>query len=486
MTPVPTPAVPFAQRRAFIAKISIDSLPVELLAQILVLWASIDDEGPWMAASVCKHWRRVVLGSTMAWSNISLILKHQEDITWCIEEDEQPPRGKRRPFELWLQRNGDSKLSLKIVAENNYPLLVTELVNYCNMVSEYAHRLRHFALQVELLPVAETVILSLLPMSLDTLKVCVTQARTPRDFRDTGMHVSEGDTLWNFLASGHAAKTMVFEGCVPRVTQSQLADTVALEIQSARLWDSTLVRLVKSAHCLTTLKLHDIYSSRINPETTPQDLIALPALRHLSLRRMSMDFCADVFSCLNTPSLETLAIENGGLAELRHITPRDGAVEFSDLTAGFGKAFTEFSKRTPDLHLLCITKSGLHDRHLVEALQHLTFLYELQMDCLLIGAPVMRALTPTIPSTDAKQGGEKPLLCPYLQRLEILRCDLLQGEHLVALIRGRNQKHPITLPIVRLTVGGCKGVGEVHAKELRGADPEGLHLRVQLYTEVES
>ncbi|KIP11157.1 hypothetical protein PHLGIDRAFT_114818 [Phlebiopsis gigantea 11061_1 CR5-6] len=477
--------------RAFPEALSIESLPIELISAILVFWAAVDHEGPWMATGVCKHWRRVVLASPKAWSHISLLLKAQRGTALYAEEEETPPRGKRRPLELWLERSGGANISLKIDADTGYPLLVPKLVGYCDVLSDYVHRIRDFTLQVELLPVAKAVISSLPPMTLDYCKVSIAQPRLPRQWRNenTALGPPEGDTLWSFATSGHTAQTLVFDGCRPYVTpaSTQLANTTSLEISKVHLRGRELVDVLRSAGTLslTVLKLGGIPArERLAPprDATPNGYITLPYLRHLSLQNETMAFCEEIFAMLDTPNLDTLEVQNGGLAELRSLTPYDrDDVNFGELTAGFGTKFVHFTRRVPQLRLLCLEKSGLHDRHFIQALKYLDLLRELQMDCLLIGAPFMRALTPP---SDGKNLN-KPLLCPRLQRLEISRCDLLQGEYLVALVRSRNKNDSQTSPILDLVVKGCKGVGEEYAEEIRHIDPERLRLRLQLCTREE-
>lgn len=487
-TPLEAPSTRASSLRAFSVEPSINRLPIELLSTILVFWAAVDHDGPWMATGVCKHWRRVVLTSPKAWRHISLLLKAPEDTALYPEEEETPPRSKRRPFELWLERSGGVDISLKIDADTRYPLLVTKLVGYCDTLKEHVPRIRNFTLQVELLPVAQAIISSLPPMNLDYWELSVAQPRLPREWRNenAGWIPHEEDTLWSFATSGHTAQTLVFNGCCPYVAlgSTQLANTISLAISKVHLRGAGLSTVLRSTGTLplTVLKLEHIIERgaiRLPRHQPLEDHITLPFLRQLSLQNTSMVFCEEVFAMLDTPNLDTLEIQNGGLAELRSLIPfagRDEDINFGELTAGFGTKFIDFTRRLPHLRLLCLDKSGLHDRHFIQALKHLDVLSELQMDCLFIGAPFMRAMTP--PSN--RKNSDKPLLCPRLQRLEISRCDLLQGEHLVNLVRCRNKKNSQTSPVLDLIVKGCKGVGEDHAEEIHRIDPERLRLRLQL------
>lgn len=49
-----------------LSKSRVNELPVELLANIFIFWARNDEDGPWMAAAVCQHWRKVALNSSEA------------------------------------------------------------------------------------------------------------------------------------------------------------------------------------------------------------------------------------------------------------------------------------------------------------------------------------------------------------------------------------------------------------------------------------
>jgi hypothetical protein len=56
--------------------LSVNDLPLELLADIFVPVAYAEDDGPWMASTVCKHWWRVVLHFPKAWSKTNFLLKN--------------------------------------------------------------------------------------------------------------------------------------------------------------------------------------------------------------------------------------------------------------------------------------------------------------------------------------------------------------------------------------------------------------------------
>lgn len=158
----------------------INALPIELLSYILTLWAFIEKDGPWIASTLCKHWRNVVLKSPLAWSNITYELRMIDPISsvWCpyareqsqdvevdVEGSEQDKETiktavckKRRPFLLWLQRTGKANFSLNIFIENRYPLMETRLFDACYALQSHLPRLRWLAISTEEDVLARTIL----------------------------------------------------------------------------------------------------------------------------------------------------------------------------------------------------------------------------------------------------------------------------------------------------------------------------------------
>lgn len=442
----------------------INNLPVELMAHILLLWSYVDDDGPWMAATVCHHWRRVVLACPAAWSTVHVSLKKEperlppSDPAWCIEEDDfdaLPPRGKRRPLELWLRRSDATDLSLQITVEHIRPFIEIELVKVIRTFEPHAPRIRHFALEVEIATLANDLLAFLPPMKLASCEIRVSQARVPKQFRF--MDLPDGNEVGNFWAAGLAARSVLFDGCIPAAfSRRQLPLGVGrLEIRNAPARPWQLQGILGICSAVTTLILHNVAAPMFSRTKPDEHSVVLPFLTHLSITNVYMDDCANILCWLHAPALEVFDLTNGGMNELRYLMGGDKTTV--EVTAPLGAAFTTFAAHAPRLRTLRIGRTGLHDRHLVAGLRHLRALRELDMHQTVVGAPALRALT-----LDA----DRPVLCPTLEWLKFAKCDVLQGEHLIALVASRNDEHAKTLPISEVVIDECAGVSSEHCVEL--------------------
>lgn len=446
---------------------AVNALPIELLGHIFSILAYIDDDGPWMASMVCKHWRRVILQSPRAWSNISLLLKNfpnpTEDQTWCIEEDaEVPPRGARRPFDLWLSRSGDTPISLLVVVEDNYPWIAIDVVECFHKLEPCTHRIRNITLHVESTCLADCMIPMLPPMKLDHLEVKISNARIPRLWRGV-MYPPEGPFLTNFWWKDHTANNAVFDGCFPQVVDALGASR--LSFNNLPLHHGTLAKMLKLEQNLNTLEFSTIVTFSANFGDGPAiESVTLPALRNLSVQRAAMDWCASLFDWLHAPALESLTISNFGLAELRWRMATLPMLKSFEAVGDIGGAFVEFTERTPGITSLNVAHSGLHDRYIASGMRNLRHLREFRTQETVVGAYVLRALDVDLPKVDRNRS--KPPVCPKLERLHFSRCEMLKGDDLVSVVR-RRATHPSVSPIREVVLDECPEVTDTHVEQLR-------------------
>lgn len=218
-----------------------EKLPSELLATILTFWSQIDEDAPWMAAAVSKHWRKVVLATSEAWSWITIRLEPEQEMDeeWCIEEDDVEralsPRNKRRPIDLWAERARGSPLSLHMAVHPAYPRLGLVIGEIVLTFVEHIRHLRCLTFTVESGYFATTVLESLADFAkdytLDYLEISVAEKRAPKHLRFN----AEGSVLEYDWGIAPAAKHLVFRGCLPpsRSTPAGHVRSLTLENSSA-------------------------------------------------------------------------------------------------------------------------------------------------------------------------------------------------------------------------------------------------------------
>lgn len=456
-------------------------LPVELLANILTLWASIDEDGPWMAAAVCQHWRKVVLDSNEAWGYITVRLEPEpeSDTTWCIEEDEleriHSPRGKRRPVGLWIERARDAELSLHVATQPTFPMLDLALGKELLLFSDCIRSLRQLSLSVESGYLAGSILEVLCSGArkhrLDHLEINVAfERRVPKSLRAGNPEGLTLEDIWGFTP---VATHLTFRGCLPPSPSERAHHVRSLVLENSEVnFTSTLLPFP----CIQFLDL-SCGSSKIPgglPPVSPLRITSHHSLEELRIHDVPTGHCAKLLDSLHTPSLKRLTVGNFGAPELRTLWNKYGDMKWYDLMDVFGSAVAAFAEKTPSLEAVRLVKSPIDDRHFVGVLQSLQGIRELYLDTLLIGLPAMRGLTPALTG----KGKDKPVLCPCLQYLHIRSCDSIQLQHLVSLLQARNHPASQCLPILEVEINECKNFQAEDAMSLSNIDPRRLRVTV--------
>lgn len=495
----------------------INALPVEVLSYIITLWAFIDKDGPWSASSLCKHWRGVVLESPLAWSNITYELRMIDPIpsVWCPYAREQsqdadyvPVEGseqdretittavckKRRPFLLWLQRTGEANFSLNIFIENRYPLMETRLFDACYALQSHLPRLRWLAISTEEEFLART-ILEMIDlyasrmeggaMNLQDVRITTRGERlrkqNPQFTSDLrGPIIDNPWPSWDTF-DVNVSRSLVFEGrayqlhkLVRNTKKFDPATLCHLTLRDMSFDGETLAFTLEHFENLQTLKLQKIYSGewRVGRNQAPlPDVwtqVVLPRLTDLTLYFVDPRLCIELLSATRTPSLTHFSLHNRDFDCLerelkRGMTPHDAM-------ADLGVALARFAESGPNVTAFHLSRSPVHDRHLLEILALWRGLHELTLVDLFIGPPFMRGFA-------ASPVGSMPptvSLCPTLQVLRLEKCDLVPGDELVLLVRSRNSPRSSTLPLDSLDVICCENIAPSHISQLRRFDP--IHL----------
>ena len=463
----------------------INKLPLELLAQILVLWSYSDDDAPWMAAAVCHHWRNVALTTNKLWGRIMLNLVPDEEIEpeWADEEtltQKASPRGKRRPYALWFQRAHDTDITLHITALSSFPRINIELYHIMSGMQSRVADLRRLTLSVESNLLAD-VALSILfdgcndGYHLDYLEIEVSEKRVPKAYRIPS--TTEDTVLDDFWDYAPPAKTLAFRGCLPRRSSPGIAaQTHTLILENVPLDPKRFIGEMSGFTSLRSLSLDG--ETYVGDSTTlPPQPMTLNHLTNLSIHRIDTTFCSSVFQHLTTPQLVSLSIRNGGLKELRTIWGNGGATEsWFDCMAPFSMALEAFVRRSPVLRSLNLDRCPIDDKHLLNILQAAPELQTLRMVFLLVGYPTMRGLTP-YPSRD---NSTSEVICPRLQHLVLENCDSIEKDHLLELLRARcRKKPPFGCDVITdVTVFGCEKLIGLEAEVMARLGPARPHVTV--------
>lgn len=456
-----------------------DRLPEELLAEILVFWASIDEDGAWMASVVCKYWRRIVLSCPKAWTNVSLIFKSdppKEPKEWCIEEDDleraASPRGRPRPLPLWFERSGDLLLSVHLYAEVTFPDLNLALGKRLGDLMLGFGRVRHLNIDIDSVHMIEAMC-NLFSRHLPILQSLYLNNRCDRKRHRYGSHLPSSFDLTEFWPSfdrSRELRTIVLRGCaIPAPhTRSPLAELITtLDTDTVTLNPNGTLVMTSVCTNLTTLRLHPGQWFPSSRPTPPALRTPLHSLTSLSLGNLDAVDATHFLREFNTPNLLHLSL--GGTGDSQFISRIQEGAKTYDLYSDMGNAFKAFVTRSPRIRELCLSKTFFPDRHLVEVLRQLDDLQELRCKKTYVGTPLFRALSKLV---TPPEGPNKRLICPQLQRLKFVSCSLIQVDQLVSLLRARNSPEISQVPIRKLTLKLCDNIYEEEASKIKAANPE--------------
>lgn len=471
---------------------TINQLPAEMLSEILIQWSLIDGDGPWMASSVCHHWRRVVLATHEAWAIPRLeFLPPPElpDERWCIEEEDMEaaasPRGKPRPFDLWIDRSGSTKgISLLLTAFISCPQLAVRIPRELRALQRYLPRICELVITVESDAIAEQV-LSMFKKLAPNMKLrhldisLIGSPRIPFTFRATPPEQSTLRRLWDIAPSFQA---LTCRGCLPGfplhgVPGSSFPFIQDIVIDKAELSPLRLATILSECTELRSVRLSRLFNTYpIHVFQPAVQRYALSQVHTFRIERCSTEYTQHMLGILTVPALQDLTVGNLGLDEVKRELME--GQKMYDLMADFGQAFADFVQRSPQLTALHIMNSPLPDRHLLSVLRHTQILRTLHLTRLFVGTPAMRGLMAHRQSTKTQVESmvtEQAVPCPLLSRLHLSRCDLIDGKVVITLLRSRNTSSGTTEPLVSFSVDDCPKIAAGHVQELRQL--HNLHVR---------
>ncbi|KDQ63087.1 hypothetical protein JAAARDRAFT_53314 [Jaapia argillacea MUCL 33604] len=464
--------------------LSISCLPTEILTEIMIIWARVDVDAPWVASLVSRLWRDIALSTPQVWSRIWFSLKAtsivgKEEEFRCME-DEDDVRGKARPLSLWLERTGQlTELSLTIQIDRNtirpdrFTSYNISLIETIAMFRGYMHRLTDFELIADSSEIANYVVYSFLkatpPSRLSTLTIdCVPNSRAFDTERGWDLVVGG---LWAALDQAGFIKSLVLRGCLPpkplptpesaspsRITSLNL-------IGSSRLYHIESFLLPGIAACPALEHLTIQHISTIGP--LPRD-IPLHSLRCLHLHYLDPSALEVLLASIRAPHLHSLSI-----IQSRQISATDGPK--SETWRRVGKGFQRFAENSPSLEKLSLARIDILDVQLVAALGSLHWLRELCLRELFVSrvalAPLSRLGTPLRAEVDTSIPRITTVLCPHLERVRFERCPLLTGDMLCELVAARSSASS-TQKLLLLGVHKCNSVNSEDIAIVRQVDSQ--------------
>jgi hypothetical protein len=444
---------------------SLDALPDELLAEIFVWWADIDEDGAWMASCISHRWRRVVLACSAAWCRVwvnfrpAIKKKDEEDEEWCVEEevdDVDDYRGKARPISLWLQRSGTKQIYLSIQVGAVPPPGIA-LMDLVNMLEPYFPRVWEVALVIEY-PLVADVLLGMLwqhaPALVDISITC------PMKLITGEKRIME--SLWGALDKARGVKSLTCTGCLLPKSNPVYQHSVLRTIVLQDVRESISVIVDGLAACQSLEELSILGACIDGPNGPPTKPVILPALTSLYFEGTSHG----ILNHLQTPSLHTL--------EFRNLVPYSAlecGIDTDRITAAqedFGGELAAFIERGTQLERMHLERSSIPDASFIRILKQIRDLRHLHLTDSFTSNSLILGLI-------QKKLGKRSLLCPELQNIILDSCPRVSGNTLIEFIQSR-QSTPF--PVTSLSIARCSLVNAQHVQILKSIDPERLRVHV--------
>ncbi|KAJ6575480.1 hypothetical protein B0H19DRAFT_645339 [Mycena capillaripes] len=465
---------------------------LQILSEISVYWARVDNDAPWKACLVCRLWRSAVMSTPKAWSRVFICFplekikkkkrkkspspkvpwekdleSESEDLesdSGDIESDDEDNDGndieespdKPRPLALWLSRAGKSELSVSI----KIPLAprVDLIYQTIQLLLPYFPQMKALEL------VVESSIFSLSQM-LDMF-VEPTPALVHLTLSDAVTHrqpdvIAEDFTVvksfWNFLKKSSRLRSLTLSKCLlgpmpttkqGRHTHSALR-TLTLDDAHMFLLDGVL-KMIEPFLCLETLAFTSSIgcltktSAKIHP-------IILPRLTSLTVGDE-----IHMLASLTLPKLQTLVLDK----ELS----KDGRKTLDSL-------LSNLFERGTDLQKLTISFAPIPKQLLFQVLRHIPTLIALELrHCSVEMQSLIQTTTKTHP------------LCPQLQSLGLYSSNLADGAALLELVIAR-KKDGRCRTIETLGIASCKYIDDRDVEKIRKAGGSSLKVDYSPYVE---
>ena len=451
--------------------ITINRIPEELFYEVLVFWASIDKEAPWMASMVCKYWRHVIISCPKAWTNISLFLKYippPAPQQWCVEEDDleraASPRGKPRPYDVWLQRSANLPLTVSVFANVLHPDANKELTRWMGALGSASPRIHHLKIDMDSVHFI-AVICDIFGRGLTKLQSIWLTCRPENEWRfvagmfggDHLMDYPNFDQFWDCFSNLCDVRQIVLRGCTisaPPVS-SPLAKLIThYDTNGVLMSPDHVLTLPTVCTGLTTLRLDPL----LWPPLPERLSISLLSLHTLTLCNADMNTATHLLQVFDAPNLTRFSLDSGGEISIKGSI--GGGTKTYDLYSNMGSAFKDFVTRSSKIRKLHLANTFFPDRHLTEVVQHLDHLQRLSFEGTCTGTPFLRALARSYPR----------FLCPRLQHLKFVHCSLVQMEHIKPLLCARDASQTAT-SILRLTLNHCEEIRGERLGVLKVASP---------------
>ncbi|KAJ7651576.1 hypothetical protein DFH06DRAFT_1331528 [Mycena polygramma] len=405
---------------------------LQILSEIFVRWAHVDDDAPWKASTVCRLWRSAVLSTPEAWSRVTVLFPvaqmkqrkkaprkgpNVKKAPWEEESDSQSSTSDAesekahsdeeddeedsdehnyplRPLTLWLSRAGKFEL---FVHMNIGIAPRTDLIYEAfHLLSPHFQKLKEFYLVVEssILSLDQVLNMFTKPMPvLEHLSLSTVVPRIDLDGRNSErLTVME---FWNFLRQTSRLRSLTLSKCLrlgpmptPLVGRHRHLAIQTLTLDDAHtLALNTLLKMIEPFLGLETL----IFTSNIDcltTLTTSDYPITLPALTSLTVGDEIY-----MLASLTLPKLQTLILDKK--------MPKDGR-------QGLLGLLSDLFERGTDLRSLTISFAPLPDHKFSQILRHIPTLVALEL----------RHCSVQMQSLIQTTSGINPL-CPRLQDLRL-------------------------------------------------------------------
>ena len=433
----------------------INDLPLELITEIFIAWAYVDEDGPWTAATTCHFWRTIALASGQVWSSIALRMGYVEAPMYPDDEDTEAPR---RPLGLWIERSRTAPLSVHIQAHSTFPRFFMALYKALALLKQHSPRIQRLTLDVEGDTAVETILEILFRDSpgcrLHYLEVSMLHSRLAISQTISYLASLLQFRISHFWEHVPQADVLTFKDCIPlQIAPSNSYPVYELKLDGAPLDNYDLLENLKRLPSLKMLNLRRLpYASR---KPSPNRL-NMCHLVDLSLHASNTTSCSQLLDRLELPNLTSLSIGNYGIVELRGLWKQHEDQRWFDIMEPFGTVVEEFARRAPSLRFLRLHRCPVDDRHFLRILQAIPNLQELHLEFMLTSTPALRGLTP-----HPRRTGINTVLCPRLRRMHIWDCEYIERARLLDLLRSRCDVTTRCSPVEELSISWSENLEEI-------------------------
>ncbi|TFK41999.1 hypothetical protein BDQ12DRAFT_732752 [Crucibulum laeve] len=447
--------------------LQMETLAIEILAEVVLIWASEEYEAPWVASAVNRHWRSSLLSCPRAWSKVYMRIAQPQRIPSragsmnILDDGEETSLDQSPPTELWLSRAKDADLDLSIEITGLMPNIfhIHERLKWLK-----PHMARVKTLQLDVMHVLVTdSLLDILWEHAPLLRYFLVKCSTSDD--DLALHkledaVAKAPSMRSLHLSGcivplsippipsnlpyHLLKSLSFESSQIRSARNLL---ICLEYCEA-LESFSLFRSVKKSSIYAGQTLFHSQSLSFDSDKSvpnPSEIITLLKLRSISIECASAKLLEGLFPRLDLPLLEDLSL-----------------IRMGNQGYKLGPILHQFVQNTPTIQRLSLEGAVVSDKSLLLTLKCLSNLTHLTLVSWPISKEGILGLSCRFTETP---------ICPRLKTISLYSCDLIPPSPLLVCLQTRREKgHPIRT----LVVLDCEQILPDHLDSIREVDPENL------------